>query len=80
MKLNNKNYDLGKWFVLIVLPALAVLIGGLAELYQWINGSVVVTTINLMTVFLGSILQISSGNYHSENDRWGGGVNDLKPH
>lgn len=78
MKLNNKNYDLGKWFVLIVLPSLAVLIGGLAELYPPINGSIVVGTINLLTVFLGSILQISSENYHSGNDKWGGGANDPK--
>lgn len=78
MKMENETYDLGKWLVLIFLPATAVLIGGLAELYGWINGSIFVATINLLTIFLGSILQISSKIYHDENNYWGGGENGSK--
>lgn len=73
MRLKNQSYDLGKWLVLIFLPASAVLIGGLAELYGWGNGSILVATINLFTIFLGSILQISSQSYHNDIDYWGGG-------
>ena len=73
MKLSNELYDLGKWIVLIFLPAFAVLISGLGDLYGWMNTSLIVTTINLMTVFLGSVLQLSSQNYHDENSSGGGG-------
>ena len=73
MKLSNEFYDIGKWFVLIFLPAFAVLMSGLGDLYGWLNTSLVVTTINLVTVFLGSILQLSSQNYHDEDSSGGGG-------
>lgn len=78
MKLENESYDIGKWTVLIFLPSSAVFIGGLAELYSWGNGAILVATINLFTIFLGSILQISSQTYHSENDDWGGRSDDPK--
>ena len=51
MKLSNELYDLGKWIVLIFLPAFAVLISGLGDLYGWLSTSLIVTTINLVTVF-----------------------------
>lgn len=76
MYLKNETYDLGKWVVLIFLPALAVLIGGLGELYCWRNGAVFVATINLFTIFLGSIMQLSSQTYYYGNNFWGGGPDD----
>lgn len=78
MRLKNQSYDKGKWLVLIFLPASAVLIGGLAELYGWENGSILVATINLFTIFLGSILQISSQSYHNNIHFWGGGPGDPR--
>ena len=70
MKLNNEIYDTGKWVVLIFLPAFAVFMGGLGDLYHWPHVSELVTTINLFAMFIGSILQISSHTYH------GGGADD----
>lgn len=70
MSLNNKSYDMLKWFVLIVLPAVSVLVQGLGDLYGYHSADVYVSTINLFTVFVGTILQISSKNYHD------GGNND----
>lgn len=61
MYLTNKMYDVSKRFVLIFLPACAVL----ANLYVWADTSLAVTTINLMAVFLGTILQLSSHHYHN---------------
>ena len=76
MKLKNKNYDIGKWFVLIFLPSLAVFIGGMGETYGWVSTTQdLVTTINLFTIFLGSILQISSHKYHQQNNL-GGSTDD----
>lgn len=75
MKLNNKIYDVGKWVVFIFLPALAVFISGLGELYGWGNTQTIVTTINLVNVFIGSILQLSSSQYHKKQ---GGRTGETK--
>lgn len=69
MYLDNKVYDLGKWLVLIFLPALAVLTKGLGDLYQLANIDQIVMTINLVTAFLGTILQISSQNYNDPSQK-----------
>ena len=52
MSLNNKSYDMLKWFVLIVLPAVSVLVQGLGDLYGYSSSEVYVSTINLFTVFV----------------------------
>ena len=75
MKLNNKIYDVGKWVVFIFLPALAVFISGLGELYGWGNTQTIVTTINSVNVFIGSILQLSSSQYHKKQ---GGSTGETK--
>ena len=69
MLLNNKTYDVLKWFVLVVMPSVSVLFQGLGELYGYESTFLVVSTLNLFTAFLGTILQISSSNYHGgDND------------
>lgn len=70
MTLKNETYDTGKWLVLIFLPSLAVFVGGLGDLYGWSFSSVTVGTINLITIFLGTLLQLSSLGYHDENNWW----------
>lgn len=71
MRIKNESYDFGKWLVLIFLPATAVFVGGLGELYRWSEGPIFVATINLVTIFLGSILQISSLTYYERNNERG---------
>lgn len=71
MSLNNKSYDMLKWFVLIVLPAVSVLVQGLGDLYGYSSSEVYVSTINLFTVFVGTILQISSKNYYDRGNNDG---------
>ena len=68
MKLTNKIYDFSKWLALVFLPSLAVFIGGLGEVYKWANASVIITTLNLFIVFLGSLLQVSSQHYHKKKE------------
>lgn len=74
MCLPDPLYDLAKWVVLIFLPALAVFVAGLGEAYPGYDTGHLVTLINLFTVFLGSILQISSNHYHQ-----GGSDDDYGP-
>lgn len=62
--LSNRIYDSLKWLVLILLPALAVLINGVGQLYAWSETERFVALINLITIFIGSIMQVSSANYH----------------
>ena len=82
MKLSNKFYDLSKWIVLVFLPALSVLVGSLSKLYSWTEASMLMGTINLLTVFLGSLLQPSSQKYNNSSHDLSGGIendtNDSK--
>lgn len=71
MRLSNNTYDILKWFVLVVMPSVSVLFQGLGELYGYHSTFLVVSTLNLFTAFLGTVLQISSSNYHQ-----GGGHDD----
>ena len=74
MPLTNGTYDVLKWFVLIVLPATAVLFQGLGELYGYGATEVVVSTLNLFTAFIGTILHISSKHFHGGNDDGNSGI------
>ena len=56
-------YDRLKWCALILLPALAVFIASLGELYQWQDSQQWSATCNLLAIFLGTLLQRSSKKY-----------------
>lgn len=63
MKLSNKTYDIIKWVVMIVLPALSALYVGLGGIWCWPYIEQVAGTISCITVFLGALLGISSASY-----------------
>lgn len=67
MKLNNKLYDVLKWVALIVLPALAILYGSLAEIWGLPFGKQIPETITAIDLFLGVILGISAATYNKSN-------------
>lgn len=67
-ELNSKTYDVLKWLVWVFLPAFTVLIGGLGELFQWVDANVYTTVLSLVTVFLGSITGLSNRNYNERVD------------
>lgn len=62
--LPDKVYDVLKWITLIVLPAIASLYFGLAQIWGFPYGEQVVGTIAVVCTFLGTILGISSANYN----------------
>ena len=66
MKLSNKLYDILKWVVIIVLPALATLYAALAGVWAWPYPDEVVTTITAVDTFIGAVLCISTVNYNKE--------------
>lgn len=79
MLLSNQTYNQLKWIALIALPALASFAAGMGQVFEWTYTQQLVQTINLVTVFLGSLLQLSSHHYH-QGPGGGGLVTSPSPH
>ena len=62
--LNNKVYDILKWVALIVLPAVAVLYGTLADIWGLPYAGQIPETITAIDLFLGVVLGVSNVNYN----------------
>jgi len=67
MKMSSKVYDVLKWLILIVMPALITLIAALGKIYGW-DTTAITATIAAATTFLGVITSISSAAYGKEAD------------
>lgn len=69
--MSNITYDIIKWIVCLVLPAVATLIIGLSKIWPIPYAAEIAATITLVDTFLGTIMQISSANYRKEinNDK-----------
>jgi hypothetical protein len=66
MKLNDKLYNVLKWLIMIVSPALITLITSLTEAWGWnIPLEPIVITIAAITTFIGVIIGISTVNYNN---------------
>lgn len=69
MKLSNRIYDVLKWVVMIVSPALCTLIVTLSSLWGWsIPTDAIVGTITAITTFIGVVIGISSAAYKKDGD------------
>lgn len=66
MQFTDRVYNALKWIVLIALPALAAAYGSLAGTWGLPYVTEVVSTINILTVFLGSMIGISTVKYNKE--------------
>ena len=64
--LSNKQYDIIKWVVILLLPALSVLVGTLGQAYGFVHTDLAVTTINAVTVFLGVITGVSTYQHNKD--------------
>lgn len=64
MKLNNKAYDILKWIVILLMPAIGALYAGLSEVWDWPMAAEITATLDYIGVFLGVVLGISSANYN----------------
>ena len=62
MILPDKYYQIIKWAVLTVLPAVSVLVATLGKAYGWQETDTVVLTINAVTTFLGVITGVPAYN------------------
>lgn len=66
MKINDKLYDVLKWVVMIVLPALSTAYVGLAAIWQWPMADEVAKTCSVVCVLLGALLGISTAEYNKQ--------------
>ena len=61
--MSNKVYDILKWIAQILIPAIAALYFGLAQIWGFPYPAEIVGTLSLVDAFLGAILGISTMNY-----------------
>lgn len=67
--LSNKAYDVMKWVVSLLLPALGTLYYTLAVIWKFPYGEEVVGSLAAIALFLGVILGISSSQYKKQIDQ-----------
>lgn len=65
-QMNNKIYDVLKYFAQIILPAIATLYFALAGIWHWPFAEEIVGTITAIDTFLGCALKISSDRYYKK--------------
>lgn len=65
--MSNKTYDILKWIVITVLPALLTLFGVIGATLDFGFTDTVITIGTAVITFLGTILGISSVNYNKKN-------------
>ena len=66
MKLNSQAYDIIKWIVQVVMPALIVAIGTIGGTVGWEHTEMTMTILGAITTFLGASLGLSSANYYKD--------------
>ena len=66
MKINDKLYDVLKWVVMIVLPALSTAYVGLAAVWGWPLADEVAKSCSVVCVLLGALLGISTAEYNKQ--------------
>lgn len=62
MVLSDKAYNILKWALLTVVPALITLISGLGTIYGY-DTTQVTAVIGLVSTFIGAVVGISNSNY-----------------
>ena len=66
MKIPNKIYDVLKWLVIIVFPAVGTLYAAMSTVWGWPYSEEIVTSITSVDTFLGAVLCISTATYNKE--------------
>ena len=74
MYLPDKVYDVLKWVVMIVIPALTTAYVGLAAVWGWPYAEDIAKTSAIICTLLGSILGISTAQYNKDHKKDDTGV------
>lgn len=80
MKLSNSTYDILKWIVMIVIPALTTAYVGLAAIWGFPYAEEIAKTSAVICTLLGALLGISTAQYNKDLGKheptYGGMVED----
>lgn len=68
MKLSNKAYDILKWLVLIVIPAITTFYCVIDRLFSWGYAEIVATISAALCTCIGSIVGISTAQYNANKN------------
>ena len=66
--LSNKMYDVLKWIVMIVIPALTTAYVGLSSIWGFPYAEEVAKTSAVVCTLLGALLGISTAQYNKDTD------------
>ena len=66
MKLNSQVYDVLKWLVQVVMPALIVAIGTIGGAVAWEHTELTMTVLGAIATFMGASLGLSSAKYYKD--------------
>ena len=66
MNLSSQAYDIIKWIVQVVMPALIVAIGTIGGTVGWEHTEMTMTILGAITTFLGASLGLSSAKYYKD--------------
>lgn len=66
MKLSNNVYDILKWIVMIVIPALTTAYVGLAAIWGFPYAEEIAKTSAVICTLLGALLGISTAQYNKD--------------
>ena len=69
MKLSNKTYDVLKWIVMIVIPAVTTAYVGLAAVWGWPYAEEIAKTSAVICTLLGALLGISTAQYNKDDKK-----------
>ena len=71
MQLPDKVYDILKWIVMIVIPALTTFYVVLDNLFQWGYAEIVATISAALCACIGSIVGISTAQFYKDGQHLG---------
>lgn len=66
MKLSDKVYDILKWIVMVVIPAVTTAYVGLSSIWGWPYADAIAKTSAVVCTLLGALLGISTAQYNKE--------------
>jgi hypothetical protein len=66
MKLNDKVYEVLKWIVVIVLPAISTAYFGLAQIWGFPYAEQICGTLAIVETFIGTLIGVSTKAYRKE--------------
>lgn len=70
--MTNRTYDILKWIVWVVLPALTTFYGAIAPACGFQNTETVLTVLAALTTFLGTVTGASNAAYKAPGPDAGG--------